>query len=141
MYDDTPGFINQCKDLITMCDYLSFRKMLMPTIIQIVYWVLSALCVIAGIYIIVSKHDYPKGLAITLLSPLVIRLACEIIMVFFRIYETLQNIEKNLETPRASAPVEMINPATEEPESPQTPLFDLITADKKNNHGTVPPTA
>ncbi len=122
-----------------MWDYLSFRKMLMPFIIQIVYWVLSGLCVAAGIYIIIYRHNTPKGLAIALLSPLIVRLGCELIMVFFRIYQTLLNIEKNLELSYEGESFEVAKQAAVDT-PPTKPLFDIITANNKNNEASPPST-
>lgn len=122
-----------------MWNYLCFRKMLMPFIVQFVFWTLSALCIAAGIYIIIVRHNIIYGIAIALVSPLVIRLGCEIIMVFFRIYQTLQNIEKNLELSYEGESFEVTKQTKDEtlPETSQ-PLFDIITADKKNNKATTP---
>ncbi len=122
-----------------MWNYLCFRKMLMPFIMQFVFWALSALCIAAGIYIIIIRHNIIYGIAITLVSPLVIRLGCEIIMVFFRIYQILQNIERNLELSYEGKSFEVKKQAKDEtlPETTQ-PLFDIITADKKNNKATTP---
>ncbi len=124
-----------------MWNFLCFRKMLMPAIIQVVFWLLSLLCIAAGIYIIIVRHNIPYGIAIAIVSPLVIRLGCEMIMVFFRIYQTLLNIEKNLELSYESESFEIAQQVdnSEMPVQDQTkPLFDIITSDKKNNKTSHP---
>lgn len=118
-----------------MWNYLLFKKMIMPIIIQIIFWGLSALCVAAGIYIAIVRLNPAKGIAIALLSPLIIRIACEIIMVFFRIHQTLLNIEKKLALPDARKAVEINQPIYDEGhKETNKPLFDIITGDKKNNN-------
>ncbi len=118
-----------------MWDYLSYRKMITPFIIQITYWAFSALCIASGIYIIFVRNSPAKGIAIALLSPIIIRVACEIIIVFFRIYQTLLKIEKNLELSYEGEAFEMKQPANEVDKTEiNKPLFDIITADKINNN-------
>lgn len=122
-----------------MWNFLCFRKMLMPIIIQIAFWLLSLLCIAAGIYIIIVRHNTAYGVAIALVSPLVIRLGCEMIMVFFKIHQTLLNIEKNMEVSYESESFEIAKHAnkSEAPVHGQSqPLFDIITSDKKNNKPT-----
>lgn len=122
-----------------MLNFLCFRKMLMPAIIQIVFWLLSLLCIAAGIYIIIVRHNIPYGIAIAIVSPLVIRLGCEMIMVFFRIYQTLLNIEKNLELSFEDESFEIAHQVDKSEATVQDqtkPLFDIITSDKKNNKAT-----
>lgn len=118
-----------------MWNYLLYRKMIMPIIIQIIFWGLSALCIAAGIYIAVVRLSPAKGIAIALFSPLIIRLACEIIMVFFRINQTLTNIEKKLTPPDKNESYGINQPVyNESQKETNKPLFDIITGDKKNNN-------
>lgn len=84
-----------------MMEFLSFRRMLIPYLVQIVFWCGTALCVFGGIMIWAGKASTPViaglhvesrfvgGLAILVGGPLVLRLWCEIAVVFFRMNETL----------------------------------------------------
>ncbi len=86
-----------------MRDFWAFRKMVTPVIIQILFWAGVIICVIAGIILISMGLKYPgnqwilKGVLLILCGPLVVRLYCEILIVFFRINETLTEIKHVLE--------------------------------------------
>lgn len=93
-----------------MKDFFSFRTMITPIIIQIIFWVGVALCIILGIgYMVVGAHYYGAsapvyGLLILLFGPLVVRIYCEILIIFFRINETLTEIKHALEQRPAAPP-------------------------------------
>jgi hypothetical protein len=78
-----------------MKDFLAFRTMVTPVIIQIVFWVGVASCVIAGIFLLAAGKV--QGLLVILLGPLAVRIYCEILIIFFRINETLSEIKEQLE--------------------------------------------
>ena len=86
-----------------MNEFLSFRKMITPLIIQIIFWIGVALCVIGGLVSIVigASHgtgkDVLQGLLTVLLGPIAVRVYCEILIVIFRINENLTEIRKNAE--------------------------------------------
>ncbi len=93
-----------------MEDYLAFKKMILPAIIQVVFWIGVIIVVIAGILTIaegVRMHGggttILTGLLVIFLGPLGLRLACELVMVLFSIHETLTDIKNHLKgTPRNS---------------------------------------
>ncbi len=84
-----------------MMDFLSFRRMLIPYLVQIAFWCGTAFCVFAAVMIWAGKATAPVvggvqigsrflgGLVILLGGPLVLRLWCEVCVVFFRMNETL----------------------------------------------------
>ncbi len=78
-----------------IADFLSFRRMLAPWLIISIFWLGTAICVSCGIYDF-FKVGILKGLAILLFGPLIIRLICESLIVFFRINETLTEIKNKL---------------------------------------------
>jgi hypothetical protein len=87
-----------------MKDFLAFRTMLTPILIQSVLWVGVAVCVVvAMIYILAGVGQYAggpnvlKGVLILLLGPIAVRIYCEILIIFFRINETLTEIKNALE--------------------------------------------
>jgi len=88
-----------------MSDFWSFRKMITPVIIQVIFWIDVVLCVIAGFALIVGGVSTPyggggqvlAGVLFLLLGPLFVRVGCEVMMVLFRIHETLAEIKKNTE--------------------------------------------
>ncbi len=84
-------------------DFLTFRKMLTPMIIQVIFWIGVAVCVIGGIITIVTGADRRYGgttvlygLLSILLGPLVVRIYCELLIVIFRINETLTDIKNKM---------------------------------------------
>jgi hypothetical protein len=101
-------------------DFLAFRTMITPVIIQIVFWIGVASCIIAGIGLIVAgmRVDARSGIvgfATLIFGPVVVRIYCEILIIFFRINENLTELKHTLEdrrSDRAPAPVQAPTPAT-----------------------------
>jgi len=94
-----------------MSDFWSFRTMVTPVIIQILFWIGAVLCVIIGLIMVIygsthfqagQSHYLWKGVLLFLLGPLGVRIYCEILIIFFRINETLTEIKHALE-PRPEA--------------------------------------
>jgi hypothetical protein len=89
-------------------DFMAFRTMITPVIIQIIFWVGVALCIIIGLgYIFVgSRYGNGQGpvygVLIIIFGPIAVRIYCEILIVFFRINETLTEIKHTLEDRRAA---------------------------------------
>lgn len=88
-----------------MEDFLSFRKMITPMIIQIIFWIGTVICVIVGIAAIVggSHMRYGggtqvlSGLLFLFIGPLIVRVYCELLILFFRMNETLTEIKNILD--------------------------------------------
>ncbi len=93
-------------------DFLLFRRMITPLIIQFIFWVGVIVCVIAGFIMIGSgasgsRYDeyYGKssgsefliGILLIFVGPLVIRLFCESLILFFRMNETLTEIKNTIQ--------------------------------------------
>jgi hypothetical protein len=93
-----------------MRDFLAFRTMLTPILIQVIFWVGVLICVAVGLVYLGwgFKHETAegvyKGLAILILGPIGIRIYCEILIIFFRINETLTEIKHDLEERRPPQP-------------------------------------
>ncbi len=95
-------------------DFLLFRRMIAPILIQILFWfgvVMTVLMglgtMIAGIVATSQRGGAAVGMTIllfgfvTLVSgPVVVRLYCEVLIIFFRINETLTDIKGELEKNR-----------------------------------------
>ncbi|MBM4300208.1 MAG: DUF4282 domain-containing protein [Deltaproteobacteria bacterium] len=81
-----------------MSDFWAFRTMVTPVIIQILFWIGAITCLIVGLVSIFSgdhlmtRHVF-KGIMIIILGPIVVRIYCEILIVIFRINETLTEIK------------------------------------------------
>ena len=89
-----------------MRDFWAFRTMVTPVIIEILFWIGAIFClIIGGILIVYGATQYHmgqptylwKGVLLFLLGPLGVRVYCEILIVFFRINETLTEIKNGLE--------------------------------------------
>jgi hypothetical protein len=90
----------------SMSDFWAFRTMVTPVIIQIIFWIGALICLFVGaimIFMGASAHqpgmgDYIwKGILLFILGPLAVRIYCEILIIFFRINETLTEIKHDLE--------------------------------------------
>jgi hypothetical protein len=77
-----------------MGEYLTFEKMIAPVVIQVIFWIGVVGVVIAGLVTLFSS-SFLAGLATIILGPLVIRIYCEILLVFFRILDNLREINAN----------------------------------------------
>ena len=91
-----------------MWDFLVFRKMLTPILIQILFWLSLAACIVGGIGAIiiglVNLDSRPElvgiGLLALVVGPFAARVYCEWLIVLFRINETLTDIRRNTERGR-----------------------------------------
>jgi hypothetical protein len=101
----------------SMNDYLSFRRMITPIIIQVIFWIGVALTILAALAVLVRGFTGLHvtfatifggliGAAVTLVVGIIaVRVWCEILIVFFRINETLTDIREGLVVgPRPAAP-------------------------------------
>lgn len=83
-----------------MDDFLSFRKMITPVIIQIIFWIGVAVAIIVGIVVLATADEVGArllGLLYIFVGPVYWRVVCEITILFFRINETLTDIKNNTE--------------------------------------------
>ena len=89
-----------------MGDFLKFKKMITPFIIQILFWISVAGSIIMGLIFIIQGATARSGggrmvfigILYVLLGPLVARIYCELLIVIFSINNTLtevKNILKN----------------------------------------------
>jgi len=87
-----------------MEDYLTFRKMITPIIIQILFWIGAVGSVLWALFIIFSgvTTSYGggrlvlAGLIMLFLGPIIVRIFCELLVSIFRINETLTEIKTSL---------------------------------------------
>lgn len=79
-----------------MFDFIFFRRMLTPVLIQILFWAGIIFCIVAGFVDIFSKHSAWNGIKILILGPIAIRMACEVFILFFCINETLTDIKNTI---------------------------------------------
>lgn len=84
-------------------ELLSFRKMITPTIIQILFWVLGGLAVLVGLFMLIGGLASRgagafvfMGLIYIVLGPIIIRVYCELVILLFKIHEEIVAIRKSL---------------------------------------------
>ena len=80
-----------------MKEYLTFRRMITPILLQIIYWIASIFAFFGGIVMIFTQSGVESlgGLAVAILGPIAIRIYAEIFLVIFRMNETLTDIKNN----------------------------------------------
>lgn len=78
-------------------DFIAFRRMITPIILKIIFWLAVAACVTLGIGQLARGR--PDGLFILFIAPLICRIACELILITFGIYDELVAIRKALTAP------------------------------------------
>ena len=74
-------------------DYLAFRKMITPLVIQMVFWISIAITILTGLAAMIQSFFI--GLLIIILGPIALRIYFELIILLFRINETLTDIKNN----------------------------------------------
>ena len=74
-------------------DFFLFRRMLFPTLIQILFWLSILMCLVLGVSSL-TQGQYLAGLITIVIGPLVIRIIAEYIIVIFRINDTLLEIKE-----------------------------------------------
>jgi len=88
-------------------EFLTFRKMVAPIIIQVLFWIGVAVCVIVGLVMVVvgfvAMVDQGHkgllgvlvGLAYLVIGPIGCRVYAEVLILLFRIYEALLQVRDN----------------------------------------------
>ena len=76
-----------------MGDFLSFRRMVSPTIIQVLFWIGVVATILAGLSMIANRQ--PAGWLVLVMGPLFVRIVSEMLILFFRINETLTDIRND----------------------------------------------
>lgn len=89
-----------------MSEFLSFRRMITPVIIQVIFWILIVVVVISSLALLIGGDTGGErllGLVYLVLGPLIVRVYCELLIVIFRMNQTLTQIESNTAAARAPA--------------------------------------
>lgn len=78
-----------------MWDFFDFRRMITPLIIQIVFVALSSVLILAGLIMVVTDRVV-AGFLTASFGPLLVRIYCEVLILFFKIHQTLVDIDDKL---------------------------------------------
>ncbi len=82
-----------------LADFLAFRTMLTPVLIKVLFWVGVVACFLLGLGNLIlalrlnSITELVSAVLIILLGPIFVRVWCEMLILFFRIHETLVEIK------------------------------------------------
>lgn len=79
-----------------MKDFLTFRKMIAPWLIQILFWLAIAVFICIAILDIIQHVSWRVVLEIIILGPLAARCISEILILFFRMNDNLTAIREHL---------------------------------------------
>jgi len=82
-----------------MNEFLSFRKMITPVIIQVLFWIGVAVCVIMGLATMVGGDRVIPGLLTLILGPVIVRIYCELLILLFRIHDAVDEIRRGKAAP------------------------------------------
>jgi hypothetical protein len=93
-------------------EYLSFRKHYTPGIIHVLFWVLLFANTVEALF---NGHDFWGGLFTLVVGPVLIRVACELILILFEINDSLTVIRNSQAPAPAATLVEIVAPASSNP--------------------------
>jgi uncharacterized protein DUF4282 len=79
-----------------MKSFFTFRKMLTPLLVQFLFWVALIFFIIIAIIDIIHHISWRVVLEIIILGPLVTRIICEVLILFFRMNDNLTAIKEKL---------------------------------------------
>ena len=87
-----------------MGDFADFKKMITPTVVKLLFWLMVLFCVITGGMSVFASFQIRNGgnillitgLAWIIIGPLVARIWCEILIVLFAINDTLTDIRNSI---------------------------------------------
>lgn len=75
-------------------DFIFFRRMLTPWLLQAIFWLGSFSCLITGI-LFLTQGQITQGLLTLFVVPFMLRIICEFMILFFRMNETLTDIKNH----------------------------------------------
>lgn len=79
-----------------MNDYLTFKKMITPIVLQILFW-LAVLGIVIYALSTMFGSSFWMGLLTLILGPIVVRIYFELMIILFKIHDQLNVIRKNTE--------------------------------------------
>lgn len=90
-----------------MGGYLSFDKMITPIFIKIAFWVGMIGSIIGGTGLIMSGLlaenlgfiQVPVGLFVLIVGPLIVRIYCELLIILFKMHQSINEIKFVLSDP------------------------------------------
>jgi hypothetical protein len=74
-----------------MGEYLTFRRMITPVFIQVIFWI-AVLAIVIAALVQIADGNAAAGLLLLILGPLGVRIYAEILIVIFRINDNVAAI-------------------------------------------------
>ncbi|MHB1155501.1 MAG: DUF4282 domain-containing protein [Phycisphaerales bacterium] len=87
-----------------MDEFLSFRKMITPTFIQVIFWVGVAVIALVALSAFITGLRYDSAMTLLtgfiwlILGPILWRIYCELLIIIFRIHDVLTEIRDGKKT-------------------------------------------
>ncbi|TDX43620.1 DUF4282 domain-containing protein [Orenia marismortui] len=89
-----------------MNEYLKFKKMISPIIIQAIFWIGVVVSILVGLGTMISGFSSPygggmtvfMGLMILVVGPLSVRIYCEMLILFFKLNDSINEINEKLDS-------------------------------------------
>ena len=82
------------KTLNFLKKFISFEHFITPTIVTFIFWIVTACVILSGLYSIIAV-SFIFGVIELILGVLFTKIFCEMLMVLFKINESLKEIAKN----------------------------------------------
>lgn len=90
-----------------MNSFISFDKMLTPTIIKIVFWIGVGFSVLMGLMQMIGGGFYVfLGLLTIILGPLAVRVYCELLIIIFKMHETITDMRNIMSNQSTNQPMD-----------------------------------
>lgn len=95
---------NQKHIAMNLQSFLSFNKMITPSIITVIYYILLTAVILGGLFTIFAGLGAPfggggmafTGILVLFLGPVLVRVYCEILIVLFKIHGRLASVDETL---------------------------------------------
>lgn len=90
---------------VSLSNFMKFDTMLAPLIIQIIFWIgliifgaIGIIMILMGIFTIFAGGFILLilGILVLIIGPLIIRIQCELLIIFFKMHESVQDIRSHL---------------------------------------------
>jgi hypothetical protein len=85
-----------------MKEFLHFDKMITTSIIKFIFWIGAGLTILTGLIFMITGVVFDGGgllvlfgLLTIVFGPIVVRIYCELLIIFFKIHEALQDLKGN----------------------------------------------
>jgi len=100
-----------------LMDMLSFDKMITPIVVKVIYYLLLIVVIISAVISMFRGGfaNFIGGIIMLIIGPILVRMYCELMILFFRIYDKLKSINEALESQTAE-PVQAPQAPADTPE-------------------------